>query len=147
MMDKLFDGSDAHLLPGNAELIQRLNEPELYYPGNFDTVKRANAILMCLCQEAANALEAADKRIAKLESGWAACHAQLAESCDERYKLERKLDVSREALKGVIAWSQLRTIENVAAETDLVGEYVPIRLTGLKTCVAALAQIGGDDAS
>ena len=62
------NGSDAHLLPGNAELIQRLNEPELYYPGNFDTPRRANALLSGLCQEAEDALESADKRIAELEA-------------------------------------------------------------------------------
>ncbi|MBK8467624.1 MAG: hypothetical protein IPL32_17560 [Chloracidobacterium sp.] len=49
-MDKLFDGSDAHLLPGNAELIQRLRK------GYGD---------MYLEAEAADALEAADKRIAE----------------------------------------------------------------------------------
>lgn len=51
-----------------SDLVQRLNEPEEYYPGNFDTVKRANAMLSCLCQEAANALEAKDKEISFLKN-------------------------------------------------------------------------------
>ena len=59
------------------ELIKRLNEPELYYPGNFDTPERANALLSGLCQEAADALAAADKRIEELETeivyGWCLC--------------------------------------------------------------------------
>lgn len=36
------------------KLIAQLKYPEIHFPGNFDTVKRANAILMCLCQEAAH---------------------------------------------------------------------------------------------
>lgn len=39
-------------------LIAQLKDPEIHFPGNFDTVKRANAMLMCLCQEAADALSA-----------------------------------------------------------------------------------------
>lgn len=39
-------------------LIAQLKDPEMHFPGNFDTVKRANAMLMCLCQEAADALSA-----------------------------------------------------------------------------------------
>ena len=39
------------------ELIERLKEPEAHYPGNFDTPKRANAMLSCLCQEAADEIE------------------------------------------------------------------------------------------
>ena len=39
-------------------LIDRLKNPELHYPGNFDTPARANAVLMSLCQEAADALAA-----------------------------------------------------------------------------------------
>ena len=50
-----------------SDLINQLREPELHYPGNFDTVKRANAMLMCMCQEAADALEAQAARITALE--------------------------------------------------------------------------------
>jgi len=37
-------------------LIDRLKNPELHYPGNFDTPARANAVLMSLCQEASDVL-------------------------------------------------------------------------------------------
>lgn len=40
------------------KLIAQLKDPEIHFPGNFDTAKRANALLMCLCQEAADALSA-----------------------------------------------------------------------------------------
>lgn len=103
MMDKLFDGSDAHLLPGNAELIQRLNEPELHYPGNFDTVKRANAILMCLCQEAADALEAADKRIAELEAVEQMRDQEIAAIREKHGDALGKLDVARESMRNTYA--------------------------------------------
>ena len=103
-MVRLFDGCDAHLLPGNAELIQRLNEPELHYPGNFDTVKRANAILMCLCQEAADALESADKRIAELEARENILVSANSLANIERNEAERKLAVVRKALKDLCDW-------------------------------------------
>lgn len=145
MMDKLFDGSDAHLLPGNVELIQRPNEPELHYPGNFDTVKRANAILMCLCQEAADALESADKRIAELEAELQKRAKQIGVACmthDLTHSLacgrclteaERKLAVAREAM--------CSTYKILLQETRAVValEVAEIRLR------KALAQIGGDD--
>ncbi len=136
-MDKLFDGSDAHLLPGNAELIQRLNEPELYYPGNFDTPRRANALLSGLCQEAADALEAADKRIAELDYKGRDIALRLVQSrdthvmrligeIDKRKEAERKLAVAREVMEDLCDW-----------DGDLV----------LKDfCEGVLAQIGGDDA-
>ena len=75
---------------------------------------------------AANALELADKRIAELESSWVACHAQLAESCDARYKLERKLDVARDELL------RCKRIMLHECGIGLVNEVV-------------LAQIGGED--
>lgn len=40
-----------------ATLIEILNNPEEHYPGNFDTPKRANALLTGLCQEAATEIE------------------------------------------------------------------------------------------
>ena len=43
--------------PTDAELITRLNEPEYYHAGNFDTPQRAIALLLGLCQEAADALK------------------------------------------------------------------------------------------
>lgn len=45
-MDELFDGSDAHLLPGNADLIEVIK-----------------TLADSIAKEAADALEAADKRI------------------------------------------------------------------------------------
>lgn len=39
------------------ELINQLNEPDIHFPGNFCTPKQANALLMCLCQEAAEAIK------------------------------------------------------------------------------------------
>ena len=39
------------------DLVKVLNDPEGYYPGNFETPEKANAFLMCLCQEAADEIE------------------------------------------------------------------------------------------
>ena len=39
------------------DLVKVLNDPEDYYPGNFETPEKANAFLMCLCQEAADEIE------------------------------------------------------------------------------------------
>lgn len=35
------------------KLSEQLNDPSEAYPGNFTTAKRANALLLCLCQDAA----------------------------------------------------------------------------------------------
>ena len=47
-----------------ADIIERLKEPEEHYPGNFNTPKRANAMLSCLCQEAAEEIEQLRQQIA-----------------------------------------------------------------------------------
>ena len=46
------------------DIIERLKEPEVHYPGNFNTPKRANAMLSCLCQEAAEEIEQLRQQIA-----------------------------------------------------------------------------------
>lgn len=106
--DELFDGSDAHLLPGNAALIERL---------------RHNPAIE-LFAEAADALEAADKRIAEERETY---DRLLEEGANKLHEAKRKLAVAREALEDLCDW-----------DGDLV----------LKDfCEDALAQLGGDDAS
>ena len=39
------------------DLVKILNDPEDYYPGNFETAEKAAAFLMCLCQEAADKIQ------------------------------------------------------------------------------------------
>ena len=39
------------------DLVKVLNDPEDYYPGNFETAEKAAAFLMCLCQEAADKIQ------------------------------------------------------------------------------------------
>jgi hypothetical protein len=39
------------------DLVKVLNYPDDYYPGNFETVEKAAAFLLCLCQEAADKIE------------------------------------------------------------------------------------------
>lgn len=48
------------------KLIDQLNEPDKHFPGNFDTPKHANALLMCLCQEAAGVIKAQAAEISEL---------------------------------------------------------------------------------
>lgn len=38
----------------DGDIVAILSDPERAYPKNFDTPKKANAMLMCLCQEAAD---------------------------------------------------------------------------------------------
>ena len=45
------------------ELVKILNDPEEHYPGNFDTPKRANALLTGLCQDAAKEIERLNKAL------------------------------------------------------------------------------------
>lgn len=65
---KLTCGNPAPSAVEMQELIDQLNEPNIHFPGNFDTPKQANALLMCLCQEAANALESQSTEIAKYKA-------------------------------------------------------------------------------
>ena len=107
-MDKLFDGSDAHLLHGNAALIERL---------------RHNPAIE-LFAEAADALEAADKRIAELERNYLDSVEVNTALQHGLYEAERKLAVAREAFEDLCDW-----------DGDLV----------LKDfCEGVLAQIGED---
>jgi hypothetical protein len=39
------------------DIVTTLNDPEKAYPDNFDTPKRANALLFGLCQEAAEEIK------------------------------------------------------------------------------------------
>ncbi len=121
MIDKLFDGSDAHLLPGNAELIANLRGENLEC--NCCAYSRSE----CSCDtcwpesftnKAADALEAADKRIAEERETY---DRMLEEGANKLAEAERKLDVAREAM-------------TKAAALECNGV---IRV--------ALAQIGGDD--
>lgn len=91
---------------------------------------------------AADTLEAADKRIAELEANRDSLVLAIADHVTVRVDYYKKLAVAREALKGAISWSALRTGENIIHKPDLAGECVQIRLTGLKMCAEALAQIG-----
>lgn len=50
------------------DIIERLKEPEAHYPGNFDTPKRANAMLSCLCQEAMEEIESLRQQLAEKDA-------------------------------------------------------------------------------
>ena len=50
------------------ELVKILNNPEDYYPGNFDTPERANALLTGLCQDAATELAQMQAEIERLKA-------------------------------------------------------------------------------
>ena len=163
MIDKLFDGSDAHLLPGNAELIQRLVTPVT------PTIYGQDVMTM---REAAHTIEAADKRIAEeretydrlLEEGadklFAAeseykVMAKLAASyLRDKQEAERKLAVAREALKNLFLSSPIalecNDMHHAKKDQHEYDEDCPVlsryedALSGARE---ALAQIGGDDAS
>ena len=97
--DKLFDGSAAHLLGANAELIADLRER--INPAYAD-MRGTESYERKLC---ADALAAADKRIAELEAAIVAWKADqkenmaiAVEECKRANEAERKLAVAREAL-------------------------------------------------
>lgn len=101
------------------ELIDQLNEPDKHFPGNFDTPKRANALLMCLCQEAAEAIKAQAEEIASLQALWSIAHAERSEAM---------LDLAK-----------CRSIcDQLGAQLDAAIEHVPIGGYGLDDCAAAL---------
>ena len=90
-MDKLFDGSDAHLLGANAELIQRLRT----YAAHHNSA---------LLTESADILEAADKRIAELEAINGLQAQSIGILAKELDEAERKLAVAREAMEDLCDW-------------------------------------------
>ena len=67
------------------ELVKILNNPEDYYPGNFDTPQRANALLTGLCQDAAT-------EIAKLQAEVERLKANIA--LDKKAENARELGLS-----------------------------------------------------
>ena len=62
------------------DLISRLEEPDVHYPHNFDTPKRANAILSSLCQEAADEIERLQAEVKSLKNEIKAIGAALAKA-------------------------------------------------------------------
>ena len=83
------------------ELIDQLNEPDRHFPGNFDTPKQANALLMCLCQEAAEAIKAQSAEIAELREQvfWLKAARSNIAVVAENEKLKALCDQMGEALE------------------------------------------------
>ena len=150
-MDKLFDGSDAHLLGANAEFIADLRErinPAYADQRGTESYERK------LC---ADALEAADKRIAEeretydrmleegaeklfaAESEYKAMANLAAAYLRDKKEAERKLDVAREALKET---TEVLEILRRGHGVDVGSKCYP----AINIAREALAQIGGDDA-
>jgi hypothetical protein len=61
------------------DLTELLNNPEDYYPGNFDTPQRANALLTGLCQDAAKEIE----RLARANAALVVALEDLMEATGE----------------------------------------------------------------
>jgi hypothetical protein len=164
-MDKLFDGSDAHLLLGNAELISDLRErinPAYADQRGTESYER---------KQCADALEAADKRIAEeretydrlfeegadklfaAESEYKAMANLAAAYLRDKQEAERKLDVAQEALKNLFLSSPIalecNDMHHAKKDQHEYDEDCPVlsryedALSGARE---ALAQIGGDDA-
>jgi hypothetical protein len=98
------------------ELTKILNNPEEYYPGNFDTPQRANALLTGLCQDAATEIERLNKAL-KEKNG-----AQPADHGDELTiayldgvhtgKKMAKRDAEQEASPGGVLFAVEEAIRN-----------------------------------
>lgn len=152
MMDKLFDGSDAHLLPGNAELIERLRRPFVMsmFANRGDLYEASE----CERHEAADALEAADKRIAGLKEAASFNFEQYQDAAFRLHEAEHNLAVAREALKNLFLISptalECNDMHHAKKDQHEYDEDCPVlsryedALSGARE---ALAQTGGDDAS
>jgi hypothetical protein len=93
------------------DLTELLNNPEDYYPGNFDTPQRANALLTGLCQDAAN-------EIAKLQ-------AEVLEQCRINGMSAEREGALRAELKQLKASIALDKMAENARELGL--DYEPAR--------------------
>ena len=114
----------------NKELIAQMREAI----DNMDDFARMSNVVatgpLLVLSKAADALEAADKRIAELEQT----------NCSRLDEAERKLAVAREALSAM--WLHYKSL----VDSGDAGNWTPEDEPVCKQAVEALAQIGGDDA-
>jgi hypothetical protein len=75
------------------DIVTVLNDPEKAYPDNFDTPKRANALLFGLCQEAA-------EEIKKLRANIETLHAMYEVVTKQRDYLMDQQRAQVEAMRG-----------------------------------------------
>jgi hypothetical protein len=105
-------------------LTDLLNNPEDYYPGNFDTPQRANALLTGLCQDAAN-------EIAKLQ-------AEVLEQCRINGMSAEREDALRAELTRLKASIALDSMAKNARELGL--DYEPAVQEGRDWSLLAATQ-------
>jgi hypothetical protein len=75
------------------DIVTTLNDPEKVYPDNFDTPKRANALLFGLCQEAA-------EEIKKLRANVETLYAMYELAVKQRDYLMDQQRAQVEAMRG-----------------------------------------------
>ena len=75
------------------DIVITLNDPEKVYPDNFDTPKRANALLFGLCQEAA-------EEIKKLRANVETLHAMYEQAVKQRDYLMDQQRAQVAAMRG-----------------------------------------------
>jgi len=101
--------------PRALELAAVLDAPEEHYPGNFDTPQRANAMLLCLAQEAADEL----RRLHQLEQeGWR-CAKELDQERNRLHEVNAELV---EAVKAALSDDQPYIEKCKAAIAKATGE-------------------------
>lgn len=137
-----------------ADIIDRLKEPEAHYPGNFDTPKRANAMLSCMCQEAIEEIESLRRQLAEKSADI----ERLYKVIDANWVSQKQIIVSqllveqlREALEKLSLyvahngddWVHLRAKEALALPQDTTALEAMIAKAGeamRERCVAAYKQ-------
>ena len=75
------------------DIVTTLDDPEKVYPDNFDTPKRANALLFGLCQEAA-------EEIKKLRANIETLHAMYELAVKQRDYLMDQQSAQVAAMRG-----------------------------------------------
>jgi hypothetical protein len=64
-------------LPKALQQAAELRDPEGHHPGNFDTAKRANALLLCLCQRASETIRIQHAELETLRMGYKAARLEI----------------------------------------------------------------------
>lgn len=130
-----------------SDIIERLKEPEAHYPGNFDTPKRANAMLSCLCQEAMEEIKSLRQQLAEKDAEIDRLNAALVIAENNKWILDRKLVINqlrnrqlREAMEQEINYHSMQAGPKICLISNKLSP-LPQDTTALEALIAKAGEV------